>query len=84
MENKMVTPLGMSFSTAENQVSQCDDQTFRSIAETPVIHSGKEKFRQLLPGGSKSPLRMRKHKEVGVARAPCWHSKKDKIPDWPE
>ena len=29
----MATPLGMSFSTAENQMSQCDDQTFGSISE---------------------------------------------------
>ena len=33
MENKMATPLGMNFSTAENQVSQCDEQTFGSISE---------------------------------------------------
>ena len=33
MENKMATPLGMEFSTAENQVSQCDEQTFGSISE---------------------------------------------------
>ena len=31
MENKMATPPGKAFSTAQNQVSQCDDQTFRSI-----------------------------------------------------
>jgi len=57
-------------------VSQCDDQTFRSIAETPVIHFGPEKFKQLLSRGSKSPLRMRKHKEVSVARAPLANSSK--------
>ena len=34
----METPLGTVFSTAENQVSQYDDQTFGSIAETLVIH----------------------------------------------
>jgi len=72
----MATPLGTSFSTAENQVSQCDDQTFRSIAETPIIHSGQEKFRQLLPRGSKSPLRTRKYKEVGVAGTPLANSMK--------
>ena len=33
MENKMATPLGKIFSTAENQVSQCDEQTFGSISE---------------------------------------------------
>ena len=29
----MATPLGTTFSTAENQVSQCDEQTFGSISE---------------------------------------------------
>ena len=70
MKNKIVTPLGTAFSTVENQVSQCDDQTFWSIAETSVIHSAQEKFKQLLPGGSKSPLCTRKYKEVGVAGTP--------------
>ena len=69
----MATPLGMTeFSTAKNQVSQCDDQSFGSIAKTPVIRSGQKKFEQLLPGGSKTPLRTRK--EVGVARAPLANS----------
>ena len=63
MKNKMATPLGKEFSTVENQVSQCDEQTFGSIAETPVIHSGQEKFKQLLPGGT------RKYKEVSIAGA---------------
>ena len=29
----MITPLETAFSTAENQVSQCDEQTFGSISE---------------------------------------------------
>ena len=29
----MATPLGIEFSAAENQVSQCDEQTFGSISE---------------------------------------------------
>ena len=61
----MATSLESAFSTAENQVSQCDDQTSRSITETPVIRSDQKKFEQLLPRGSKTPLRTRK--EVGVA-----------------
>jgi len=72
----MATPLGNAFSTVENQVSQCDDQTFGSIAETLVIHFDPERFEQLLSGGSKSPLRVRKHKEVSVARAPLANSQK--------
>jgi len=33
MKNKMATLLGTVFSTAENQVSQCDEQTFGSNSE---------------------------------------------------
>ena len=40
----MVTPLGTAFSTAENQVSQCDDQALGSITETLIIHFDQEKF----------------------------------------
>ena len=68
----MVTPLGTAFSTTENQVSQCDDQTFGSIAKTLVIHFDQERFEQLLSGGSTSPLHVRK--EVSVARAPLANS----------
>ena len=66
----MATPLEKAFSTAENQVSQCDDQTFGSVAETLVIHFDQERFEQLLSGGSTSPPHMCKHREVSVARAP--------------
>jgi len=34
----MVTSLGNAFSTVKNQVSQYDDQTIGSIAETLIIH----------------------------------------------
>ena len=63
----MATLLGTLFSAADNQVSQCDDQTFGSIAETLVINFDQEKFEQLLTGGSKNPLRVRKHIKVSVA-----------------
>ena len=33
MKNKMATPLGTDSSTAKNQVSQCDEQTFGSNSE---------------------------------------------------
>ena len=66
----MATPLGTLFSAADNQVSQCDDQTFGSIAETLVINFDQEKFEQLLTGGSKNPLRVRKHRKVSVASVP--------------
>ena len=70
MKNKMATLLETVFSTAENQVSQRDDQTFGSIAETLVIHFNQERFEQLLSGGSTRPLHVRKHKEVSVATFP--------------
>ena len=46
----MATPLGSEFSTIENQVSQCDEQTFGSTAEckevgiggTPLANSSKQ------------------------------------------
>ena len=69
----MATPLGTAFSTAENQVSQCDDQTLGSIAETLVIHFDQEWF-ELLSGGSTSLLHVRKHRNVSVARAPLANS----------
>jgi len=57
-------------------VSQCDDQTLRSIAETLVIHFDQEKFDQLLSGGSTSPLHVRKRRKVSVVRAPLAISEK--------
>ena len=63
----MVTLLGTAFSTAENQLSQCDDQTLGSIAETLVINFNQDKFKQLLTGDSKNPLRVRKHRKFSVA-----------------
>jgi len=51
----MATPLGIEFSSVENQVSQCDVQTFGSIAKTPVIHSGQEKCKNFFLGVAKVP-----------------------------
>ena len=50
MKNKMATPLGTEFSTVENQVSQCDEQTFEStsefkeagVARAPLAKSSKQ------------------------------------------
>ena len=70
MENKKATPLGNCFSTAKNQVSQCDDQTLESITETLIIHFDQEMLEQLLSGGSKSPLHVRKHRKASVAKVP--------------
>ena len=63
-------PLGNAFSTAKNQVSQCDDQTLGSIAEMLVINFDQERFEQLLSEGITSPLHVRKHRKVSVTRAP--------------
>ena len=70
IENKMLTPLGIALSTAENQVLQCDDQTLGSIIETLVIQFDQERFEQLLSRGSTSLLHVCKHKKVSVARTP--------------
>ena len=48
----MATPLGTAFSTVENQVSQCDEQTFGStseskevgVARAPLAKSSKQVF----------------------------------------
>ena len=50
MKNKMATPLGTEFSTVENQVSQCDEQTYGStlelkeagVARAPLAKSSKQ------------------------------------------
>ena len=62
-----MTPLGRLFSNVENQVSQCDDQTLGSIVETLVFNFDQEKFGQLLTGGSKKLLHVRKRMKVSVA-----------------
>ena len=76
MENKMANPLGTYFSTTENQVLQCHDQTLGSIAETLVINFDQEKFEQLLARGSKNPLRVRKHRKVSITNVPLATSEK--------
>jgi len=76
MASKMATPLGNTFSTAENQVSQCDDQSIGSIAETLVIHFDQEKFEQLLSVGTEIPLHVRKYKKVSIAKVPLATSEK--------
>jgi len=63
----MATLLGTLFSTTENQVSQCDDQT---LGLTLAISFDQENFEQLLTGVSKNPLRVCKHRKVNVASVP--------------
>ena len=68
-ENKIATPLETEFSTAKNEVSQCDDQTLGFIVETLVIHFDQEKFEQLLFGSSASLLNVRKQRKISLTRA---------------
>jgi len=51
-------------------VSQCDNQTLGSTAETLVIQFDQEKFEQLLFEGSSSPINVRKHRKISLARTP--------------
>jgi len=64
----MATLLRKAFSTTENVVSQCDDQTLRFIVETLVINFDQEEFEQLLSGCSASPLNVLKHWRIFLAR----------------
>ena len=57
-------------------MSQCDDQTLGSIAETLVINFDQEKFEQLLIRGNKNPLRVRKHRKVSIANVSLATSEK--------
>ena len=60
MKNKMTTPLGIDFSTAEKQVSQCDEQTFGSISE----------FRKA--GSARAPLAKSSNQvSTETDKAPC-------------
>jgi len=78
MKNKMATLLGKAFSTIENVVSQCDDQTLVSIVETLIINFDEKMFEQLLSGGSASPLSVRKHRSIFLSRAPLVKAWKQK------
>ena len=46
---------------------QCD---IESTTKTLVFHFEQERFEQLLSGGSTSPLHVRNHRKISVARAP--------------
>jgi len=70
MENMIATPLGKIFSTNEKIVSQCDNQTLESTAEILVIHFDQKKFEQLLSEGGTSPLNVRIHRKISLARTP--------------
>jgi len=50
-------------------MSQCDKKIVGSIAEMLVIELDQEKFKQLLSIGNTSPLCMRKHMKISLAKA---------------
>jgi len=65
----METPLGITFSTNEKIVSQCDDLILGSTNEILVIQFNQEKLEQPLSVGSTSPLCVHKHMKVFIAKA---------------
>jgi len=64
----MATPLGNFFSTNKKVVSQCDDKTLRFVTEMLVIQFNKKVWTTSLLGNT-SPLWVRKHKKVSIAKA---------------
>ena len=74
----MVTPLGTFFFNNKKTVSQCDEQIIGPITKTLVIHFDQEKFDQLLSEGSLSPVNVRKHRKISLAKthmAKTWKPK---------
>ena len=55
----MATPLGISFSTDENAVTQADVQLLGRNVESLVVEFDQEKFEEFLSLGSTSPKTMR-------------------------
>ena len=66
----MATPLGKVFFNNKRTVSQCDDETLGSNAETLVIQFDQERFEQILSEGGSSPINVRKHRKISLARSP--------------
>jgi len=68
MKNKMI-PLGMTFSSNEKVVSECDDQTLGFTTEMLVIQFDQERIGQLLFMGNTSPLCVHKHMKILMGKA---------------
>ena len=66
----MATLLESIFFNNKKMVSQCDDETLGSTAETRVIQFDQEKFEQLLFDGNSGPFNVRKYRKIFVARSP--------------
>ena len=60
----MVTPLGISFSTDENAVTQADVRLLRKTVESLVVEFDQEKFKEFLFLGSAIPKAMRQYRKV--------------------
>ena len=80
MKNKMAALLGTFFSTNEKIVSQCDDEALGSTAETLVIQFDQKKFEQFHYEDGSSPINMRKHMKISVAKSPLAEAQKQ-VPD---
>ena len=69
----MATPLGIEFSTVENQVSQCDEQTFGStpefkeagVARAPMAKSSKQVSMQTYKALCEPTVVFWRNKEAG-------------------
>jgi len=80
MENKIATPLANLFFNNKKTVLQCSDETLGSTAETLVIQFDQEKFEQLLSEGGSSPINVRRHRKISMARSPLAMAWKE-VPD---
>ena len=65
-KQKMVIPLGSSFSTDDNTVVQADVKFIRSMVESLIVEFDQEKFEEFLFVGSKSPKVMRQYRRVSL------------------
>ena len=64
VEKKMETPLGISFSTDENVMTQADVWLLGKTLESLVIEFDQGKFKEFLSSGYASPKAMRQYRKV--------------------
>ena len=69
MENKLATTVVETFSTNEKVVSQHDKIAVGDMAETLVIEFDQDRFEELLSSGKSSPVSLRKHRKITIAKA---------------
>ena len=61
---KMVTPLGMTFSTDKKEVSQCDNKSVGDNAEILVIEFNQDKFEEMISQECASPRSSQRQRKV--------------------